>query len=214
MRRKSIRIVLLIAIFASLGGLAYKVAENIWLMKGREIQKNPLKLLDYVPEAALQIKEFRRAKVEGGRKVWELFGEEARYLKDEKEAVIKKPRIVFYDKKGGTIKATGNEGRLFFTDKGTHPEMEKMQLKGGIQVNYRGFVLHTDELLYLKSKNQVVSPGKVTLEGDGLELEGTGMEIALDDERIRLLKKVRTKLQPERLRNMKVRADGKREGKP
>ena len=70
MRRKGIRLILLIAIFASLGGVAYKVAENFWLMKAREIKKNPSKLLDYVPEAALQIKDFRRAKIEGGRKVW------------------------------------------------------------------------------------------------------------------------------------------------
>lgn len=206
MRRKRIRAILLIMIFVSLGGVAYKVAEHIWLMKAREIKKNPLKLLDYVPDAALQVKDFRRTKVEGGRKVWEVAGEEARYLKAEKEAVIKKPRIVFYNKNGETIEATGNEAHLFFTDQ----EMEKMQLRGGIQVNYQGFVLHMDEIHYLKSTNQVVAPGKVTLKGDGLELEGVGMEIALQDEKIRLLQKVKTRLQPEQLGNKRVRSNGKK----
>lgn len=207
MTRKTVRLVLLIAIFASLGGVAYKVTQHLWLMKAREIQRNPLQLLDYAPEAALRIKDFRRTKVEGGRKVWEVFGEEARYLKAEKEAVIEKPRIIFYDKKGETIEATGNEGHLSFTDQ--EQEMERVQLQGGVQVSYQGYVLRTDEALYLKSKDQVVLPGKVTAKGDGLELEGVGMEIALQDGKIRLLQRVRTKFQPELLGNRRRRTNEK-----
>jgi len=200
-RGKGIRIVLLIAIFASIGGVAYKVAESIWVARAREVRQNPLKILDYVPQAALKVKEFHRTKVEGGRKVWEVAGEEALYLKTEKEAVIKKPRVVFYDKNGETIEATGNEAHLFFADQ----EMEKMQLKGGIQISYQGFLLSLDEMFYFKNESQVSSPGRVALKGEGLELEGVGMEIALQDEKIRLLRQVRTKLQLEQLGNRKKR---------
>ena len=207
MTRKGIRVVLLIAIFASLGGVAYKAAENIWLVKVAEIKKNPLKLLDYVPEAALEVKDFRRTKVHGGRKVWEVAGEEARYLKAEKEAVIQKPRIIFYQKDGAAVEVTGNDAHLFFNDQ----EMEKAELQGGIEVNYQGFVFHTDEILYLKSRNHVLSPGKVSLKGEGVELEGVGMEIDLEQEKIRLLNKGRTKLEPERLK--RVKSHGKKEGR-
>lgn len=211
MRRKGIGVILLIAIFASLGGVAYKVAEHFWLMKAREIKKNPSKLLDYVPEAALQIKDFRRTKIEKGQKVWELFGEEARYLKTEKEVVIKKPRMIFYQKDSNTIEAIGNDGHLWLTEQ--KGEMEKAQFQGGVQVNYRGFVLNTEKILYLKSKNQMVLPGKVNVKGDGMELEGVGMEINLDDEKMRLLQKVRTKLVPERLESKRARADGEKKSK-
>ncbi len=211
MRRKGIGVILLIAIFASLGGVAYKVAEHFWLMKAREIKKNPSKLLDYVPEAALQIKDFRRTKIEKGQKIWELFGEEARYLKTEKEVVIKKPRMIFYQKDSNTIEAIGSDGHLWLTEQGG--EMEKAQFQGGVQVNYRGFVLNTEEILYLKSKNQMVLPGKVNVKGDGMELEGVGMEINLDDEKMRLLQKVRTKLVPERLESKRARADGEKKSK-
>ena len=211
MRRKTLGAILLIAIFASLGGVAYKVAEHVWLMKAREIKKNPSKLLDYVPEAALQIKDFRRAKIEGGQKVWELSGEEARYLKTEKEVVIKKPRMIFYQKDSNTIEAIGNDGHLWLTEQ--KGEMEKAQFQGGVQVNYRGFVLNTEEILYLKSKNQMVLPGKVNVKGDGMELEGIGMEINLDDEKMRLLQKVRTKVVPERLESKRARADGEKKSK-
>lgn len=206
MRHKGIGIILLIAIFASLGGVAYKVAEHFWLMKAREIKKNPSKLLDYVPEAALQIRDFRRTKIERGQKVWELSGEEARYLKADKEVTIKKPRMTFYQKDNNAIEAIGNDGHLWLS--GQEGEMEKAQFQGGVQVNYRGFVLKTEEILYLKSKNQVLLPGKVTVKGDSLELEGIGMEINLDDEKMRMLNKVRTKLEPERMESKRVRADG------
>ncbi|MEK7334001.1 MAG: LPS export ABC transporter periplasmic protein LptC [Candidatus Binatota bacterium] len=211
MRHKGIGIILLIAIFASLGGVAYKVAEHFWLMKAREIKKNPSKLLDYVPEAALQIKDFRRSKIEGGQKVWELSGEEARYLKADKEVTIKKPRMTFYQKDNNAIEAIGNDGHLWLS--GQKGEMEKAQFQGGVQVNYRGFVLKTEEILYLKSKNQVLLPGKVTVKGDSLELEGIGMEINLDDEKMRMLNKVRTKLEPERMGSKRARADGQKKNK-
>ncbi|OGQ67020.1 MAG: LPS export ABC transporter periplasmic protein LptC [Deltaproteobacteria bacterium RIFCSPLOWO2_12_55_13] len=211
MRHKGIGIILLIAIFASLGGVAYKVAEHFWLMKAREIKKNPTKLLDYVPEAALQIKDFRRSKIEGGQKVWELSGEEASYLKADKEVTIKKPRMTFYQKDNNAIEAIGNDGHLWLSGQGG--EMEKAQFQGGVQVNYRGFVLKTEEILYLKSKNQVLLPGKVTVKGDSLELEGIGMEINLDDEKMRMLSKVRTRLEPERMVTKRARADGQKKNK-
>ena len=200
--RKRKRLMLLAVIFIALGVVGYKVGESIWAMKAREIRQNPLKALDYVPEAALKIRDFRRSKIEDGRKIWELFGEEARYLKEQKEAVIAKPRFYFYDKKGETIEATGDKGRLFFTDK----ELDKMHFQGGIRVLYQGYVLRSEEALYLPSEDQILMPGKVTITGDGMELEGMRMEVALGSQKMRLLSNVKTKLEPAKL--------GKRKGKP
>ncbi|MBI4523103.1 MAG: LPS export ABC transporter periplasmic protein LptC [Deltaproteobacteria bacterium] len=185
---------ILAAILASLGGVSYKVAEHFWAMKAREFKKNPLKLLDYAPEATLQIKDFRRAKIDGGRKIWEIAGEEARYLREQKEAVIKKPRFTYYRKDGEAIEATGDEGHIHFTDQ----ELERIRLQGGIEVSYQGFILRTDEIVYFKEKNQVLMPGKVSMKGSGLEFDGIGMEIALQEEKIRLLNKVKTKIEPQK----------------
>lgn len=206
MKRKGVRTLLLLLIGATLGGVGYKVAHTVWTMRLDEMRKEPLKFLDRLPDVALQLKDFHRAKIEGGRKVWELWGEEARYLKGEKQAVIKKPRLIFYDKNGRTLEAIGDVGRLFFTDE----ELEEMSMKGAVQVNYQGYVLRTEEAFYFKRKNQVVAPGKVTLKAEGLELEGVGMEIGLEEEKVRLLKEVKTKVHPNQLENPGLRADGKK----
>jgi LPS export ABC transporter protein LptC len=204
MRKLSIRIPLLAVVFISLGVVVYKVAQNLSLQKIAEIKQNPIKVLDYIPESALRLKEFRRSKIEGGRKVWELTGKEAIYLKAEKEAMIKKPWLVFFHENGESMELSGDEGHLFFNDGG----MEKMELRGTVEVNFQGYNLQTDELHYLQGDDRVVSPGKVTVKGQGFELEGVGMELAIQDEKIRLLDRVRTKIQPDQLKNKRIKSAG------
>jgi LPS export ABC transporter protein LptC len=197
--RKWRRLTLLAAIFISLGGVVYKVAENIWIMKVEEIKKNPLKALDYLPESALHMKDFRRAKIEDGRKVWEILGDEANYYKDQKHVVIKKPRFYYYDKKGETAETTGDVATLLINEK----ELEQMHLQGNIEVNYQGYTLKSEEAIYHPNKQQIVLPKRATVVGEGLELEGSSMQVELEDKKVRLLQNVKTKLDPQKLAKKK-----------
>jgi LPS export ABC transporter protein LptC len=200
--RKRNRFILLLIILISLGGVGYKVAHTISDMK-RELKKNPLKALDYLPESALHMRDFRRAKIEDGRKVWELFGDEASYAKENKEAVIKKPRFVYYDKKGETAETTGDVAHIFLNEK----ELEKMDLQGGIQVAYQGYVLNSEEAIYLPAKQEIVFPTKTTMVGEGLAVEGSRMEVGLEDKKIRLLQNVKTKIEPDKLAKKRKETD-------
>lgn len=193
--RKRNRLILLTVIFLSLGAVAYKVAESLWIMKAQEIRKNPLKALESVPESALQIKDFRRAKIEDGRKVWELFGDEANYFKEQKEAVIKKPRFYYYTKKGEVAETTGDTARIFFNDR----ELEKMQLRGAVQVTYQGYRLKSEEATYLANGERIVLPTRVTVAGNGVQLEGSRMEIELEVKKVRLVQNVKTKIEPDKM---------------
>src|SRR3989337_4362348 len=121
------RLVLLVAIFAALGAVGYKVTSTIWANKLRDIRENPIQLLDQLPESALSIKDFRRAKVENGRTVWELLGEQASYDKDQRQAVIQKPRFLYYDKKGEVAEASAEIAHVYLNDK----KLKKMQLPVG-----------------------------------------------------------------------------------
>jgi LPS export ABC transporter protein LptC len=201
--RKSRRLILLLAIFLALGGVAYKVGESIWIMKVKEIKKNPLKALDYLPEAALHMRDFHRAKVENGRKVWEILGDEANYYKDQKQAVIKNPRFYYYDKKGEAAETTGAVAKIFLNEK----ELEQLRLQGNIEVNYQGYKLKSEEAIYYPDKQQIVLPGKATVVSDGLAVEGSSMEVELEDKKVRLLQNVKTRLDPDKLGKRKKRAE-------
>ncbi len=185
----------MLAIVLSLGGVGYKVAETVIANKMRAIRRNPLELLDYLPESALHIKDFHRAKIEDGRKVWEIFGDEANYYKEQKEAVVKKPRFYFYDKKDETAEITGEVARIYLNEK----ELDKMEIQGGIQVKFQGYVLKSEEAIYLAAKDQIVLPSRAVLISEGIELEGSSMEVELQDKKVRLLRNVKTKLEPEKL---------------
>ena len=194
MRRRN-RLILLLVIFLSLGGVAYKVGESLWIMKAEEIRKDPLKALEYLPESALQMKDFHRAKLENGKKMWELFGDEANYFKEQKQAIIKKPRFYYYNKQGEIIETTGATARLFFNEK----ELEKMQLEGGIQVTYQGYVLKSDEATYFADAGRIILPKRATVTGNGMEVEGSRMEVELEVKKVRLLQNVKTKIEPDKV---------------
>jgi len=199
--RKTRRSILLFVIFLSLGGVGYKVFDMVRTMQG-EIKKNPRKLLDYLPESALHMKDFHRAKVENGRKVWELFGDEANYYKEQKEAVIKNPRFYFYDTKGEVAETIGNEAHIYLNDK----EMQRMELRGGVQLTFQGYVLKSEEANYEPAKDLVVLPNRTTVVGEGIQLEGARMEVEIEEKRMRLLQNVKTKLEPEKLAQKKPKA--------
>jgi LPS export ABC transporter protein LptC len=201
--RKRNRLILLLVIFIALGGVVYKVAESILIMKAQEIRKNPLKALEYLPDSALNIRDFHRAKIEKGRKVWELYGDEANYFKEQKEAVIKKPRFYYYNKKGEIAETTGDTARLFFNER----ELEKMQLEGGIQVTYQGYLLKSEKAIYLAAEEKVVLPTRATVAGSGVELEGSRMEIELEGKKLRLVQNVKTKLEPDKLAKKRKKTD-------
>ena len=196
--RKARRTILLLAILLSLGGVGYKATEFVQRVQ-KEIKKNPIKALDYLPESALHMKEFHRAKIENGRKIWELFGDEASYFKEQKEAIIKKPRFYYYDKKGEVVETTGDEAHLYINEK----ELERMELRGDIQVSFQGYLLKSEEANYLPAKDQVILPNRTTVVGEGIELEGSSMEIELEDRKVRLVHRVKTKIEPEKLAKKK-----------
>lgn len=199
--RKVRRSFLLLAILVSLGGVTYKVAEIIGRMQ-EQITANPLTALDYLPESTLRIKDFHRSKIEDGRKVWELFGEEARYYKEQKEAVIKKPKFFYYDKEGEVAESQGDEARMYLNDK----ELERMELRGDIEVSFQGYVLRSEEANYLPAKDQIVLPSHTTVVGEGIAVEGSRMEIELEAKKIRLIQAVKTKIEPEKLSKKKTMA--------
>jgi LPS export ABC transporter protein LptC len=197
--RRTRRYILLAAILITLGGVTYKVTEIVGRMK-KEIKANPLPALDYLPESALQIKDFHRSKIEDGRKVWELFGDEASYYKDKKEAVIKKPRFYYYDKKGEVAETKGDQALVYLNEK----ELERMELRGGIQVSFQGYVLKSEEANYTPAKDQIVLPSRTTVVGEGISVEGARMEVELEGKKIRMIQAVRTKIEPDKLGKKKA----------
>ena len=196
--RKTRRAILLAVILLSLAGVAYKVAEVVQKMQKPDV-KNPVAILDALPESTLHIKDFHRAKIENGRKVWELFGDEANYLKDKREAVIKKPRFLYYDKKDEAAETSAEVAHVFLNEK----ELERLELKGDVRVAMKGYVLTSETANYLPAKEQIWLPSRTQVIGEGISIEGASMEVELEGKKIRMMREVKTKIEPEKLAKKK-----------
>lgn len=196
--RRTRRILLLGVILLSLGGVAYKVADVVRQMKKVDI-KSPVAMLDSLPDAVLHIKDFHRAKIENGRKVWELFGDEAHYLKDKREALIKRPRFLYYDKKDQAAETSAETAYVYLNEK----ELERLELKGGVRVAMQGYVLTSESANYLPAKEQIFLPSRTQVVGEGISIEGASMEVELEVKKIRMVHDVKTKIEPEKLANKK-----------
>jgi LPS export ABC transporter protein LptC len=196
--RKTRRALLLTLIFLSLGALAYKVADVVRQMK-KVASKSPVAVLDALPDSVLNIKDFHRAKIENGRKVWELFGDEANYLKDKKEAVITRPRFLYYDKNDEAAETTAEMAHVFLNEK----ELERLELTGGVRVTMKGYVLTSESANYLPAKEEISLPTRTHVVGEGIAIEGASMEVELEGKKIRMVHDVKTKIEPDKLANKK-----------
>ena len=192
--RKTRRALLLAVILLSLGGVAYKISDVMRLMR-KEAVKNPVAVLDVMPDALLHIKDFHRAKIENGRKVWELFGDEAHYLKDKGEAMIKKPRFLYYDKKDQPVETSAENAHVYLNDK----ELERLELKGAVRVTMKSYLLTSELAYYLPAKEQIILPNRTQVVGDGIAIEGASMEVEVEGKKIRMVRDVKTKIEPEKL---------------
>ncbi len=199
--RKTRRALLLAVILLSLGGVAYKIVDVMRQMT-RVAVKNPVAVLDALPEATLHIKDFHRAKIENGRKVWELFGDDAHYLKEKGEAMIKNPRFLYYDKKDEAVETVAKTAHVFLNDK----ELERLELKGEVRVTMKGYVLTSESANYLPAKEQIFLPSRTQVVGEGIAIEGASMEVEVEEKKIRMVRDVKTKIEPEKLGNKKSKA--------
>jgi len=199
--RKTKRALLLTVILFSLGAVAYKVADVVRQLN-KVVKKGPVAVLNSLPDAALQIKDFHRAKIENGRKVWELFGDEANYLKDKREALIKRPRFLYYDKKDEAAETSAETAHIFLNEK----ELERLELKGGVRVSMKGYVLTSESADYLPAKEQIFLPTRTQVVGEGISIEGASMEVELEGKKIRMVRDVKTKIEPEKLANKKSKS--------
>ena len=74
-----------------------------------------------------------------------------------------------------------------------------MQLEGEVQVTYQGYVLKSEEATYFADTGRIVLPKRATVAGNGLEVEGSRMEVELEVKKVRLLQNVKTKIEPDKV---------------
>ena len=189
MLRRRVRRALGIVLVVAIGAVGVQLARSQWAQHLRSLRTREL---DFLPQVAQRIQNFRRVKMDGDRKVWEVAAREAQYFEDDHQIVVDGPEVSFFVKDdGGVVAVKGKQGKILMDGR----EMDRVDLDGGIELKFRDYVVTTDKAFYQRSDDTVVSPGAVQVSGEGLSLTGDHMTVEMQSQKVRFEGRVRTVLE-------------------
>lgn len=189
MSRRQVRVLLGVLLVVAIGGVGVQLVRSQWAQHLRSLRTREL---DFLPQVAQRIQNFRRVKMEGDRKVWEVAAREAQYYEEDRQVVVDAPEVSFFVKDDqGVVSVKGKQGKILLEGR----EMDRVDLDGDIELRFRDYLVRTDRAFYQRADDTVVSPGAVVVTGDGLTLSGERMTVEMGSQRVRFEGKVRTKLE-------------------
>jgi LPS export ABC transporter protein LptC len=169
-----------LALVLILGGLAVQLGRSQWQQHLRSLRSAQL---DFLPEAAQRIQNFRRVKMEGGRKAWEVAAREAQYFEDDQQVKVEGPEVsLFLKGDQGVVSVRGNQGKLFLNGR----DMDRAELEGAIEVRFKDYLVKTDRAVYERASDTVVAPTAVSITGNGLAVTGKRMTVEMEGQRLHL----------------------------
>ena len=186
MSRHQIRFMLGITVLGLILGLGYLSSQ---------VGKDPAtaRLIDELPppqETLVQrMTEFRRVKMQDGKKVWEIVARQARYFADSNAVVIDTPEVSLYFSDGAAVALRCREGTLHLDGES---ELLHIELRGNLEMQMGSISLKTDQATYDRQKNTISSDGVIHIVGQGFTLEGTGYTVAVNTKRLTLNTEVYT----------------------
>ena len=133
--------------------------------------------------------EFRRVKMQDGKKVWEIVARQAHYFADTNAVVIDTPEISLYFSDGEAVALRCQEGTVHLNGES---DLLHIDLRGNLEIQMGAISLKTDQATYDHQKNTISSDGVMHIVGQGFTLEGKGYTVAVDTKQLTLKAEVYT----------------------
>jgi LPS export ABC transporter protein LptC len=187
--RKRLRLSVLALMVLLLGSVGYLVGRSLWQQRKQDLVR---KGIEFVPGVSQHIQDFRRVKMQDGRKVWEVAAQDAQYFEENQTVVVRDVMLQWFLKDGRSVGLKGKEGRIILEDH----EVARIELQGEIAVSLADYVVRAERATYDHSRDVISAPGPIEISGRALELRGDGMEVDVDAQRLTLLRNVSMRLQP------------------
>lgn len=185
------RLVVLVVILVPIGLIGYQLHQNLQAQRESEVDPDDA-LVDMLPQAFQMIQNFHRVEVRDGEKVWEVEAEEAQYLKESDEIVVREPRASFFLEDGGKVTISGGQGIVHLVGR----ELKRIRVRDNVEIHVRDFVIRVDGASYDRARDRIVTRGPVHIVGDTLELRGRGMKVDVETSSFTVEESVRVTLRP------------------
>jgi LPS export ABC transporter protein LptC len=139
-------------------------------------------------QADLKLDRVHYTETRDGVKEWELEAISAQYFKEESTILFDKVKATFFGKEGQAYTLVGEKGKF-------NPQTKAMELFDGIQLESSdGYQMRTRSLKYEAGKRELRTADAVEIDGPQLRVEGTGLIVDLDGQRLQVLRQVTTTL--------------------
>ena len=193
MNRNQARFVIGIVLIVILGGLGYRLGASLWQQQQSD-QKLQALAKDLTAEDGDQrMQDFRRVKMQDGKKVWEIAATQARFFEDRREVIVESPNVSLYVDNGDVIALRCREGRIQLGAESQ--DVVRMELRGDLEMQIGEYFLKTQQAIYDSAQNTISAPDAVQISGRGLTIEGRGYHVAIGEKRMTLQAEVHTRVQ-------------------
>lgn len=138
--------------------------------------------------ADLKLDRVHYTETREGRKEWELEAASAIYCKEGDTVMLEKIRATFYGRNQESYHLIGERGRF-------HTKSKLIEVYDGVKIDSsNGYHMRTRSLKYQADQKELHTSDPVELEGPAVRVEGVGMVVELNRERVRILRGVSTTL--------------------
>lgn len=189
MSRNQIRFLLgltILTLIATLGYLGSQVGK----------QSDTARLIDELAaessgeDTVQRMTEFRRVKMQDGKKVWEIVARQARYFPDKNKIIIETPQVSLYLDDGEAVALRCQEGIIHLD--GNSQDLRRIELRGDVKMTMGDIAFTTEEAIYDRHKNTISSSGLIHIVGRGFTVEGRGYTVTIDTKQLLLQAEVQT----------------------
>jgi LPS export ABC transporter protein LptC len=134
------------------------------------------------------LQEINFVQVKDGVKVWELKAEAVEYQQTNNLVSFKKVALTYFPKGDKPINLVGKMGKL-------DTQTKNILMEGEVVISTPdGYELKVPSLYYKDSLREVSSAGTVNLKGPSISLEGQGMTMNLESQKVWVNRKVKMTL--------------------
>jgi len=163
------------------------VAFMLFRTLGPSQEKEPA-LKKPTDSADLTFGQVHYTETRGGEKEWELEAASALYFKEENTVLFHKVKATFFGKNGETYVLLGERAKFNTLTK-------TVEVFEGVKVDSSdGYHLRTRTIRYLAGPRELSTPDPVEMDGPQLRIEGVGLVVELEKQRMKVLRQVTTTL--------------------
>lgn len=138
--------------------------------------------------ADLKLDRVHYTETREGVKEWELEAASAVYFKEKNTIVLDKVRVVFYGKEQESYVLVGEKGKF-------NTETKVIEVYEGVKIDSSdGYHLRTGSLKYQSEQRELTTGDPVEMRGPDLQVNGVGMILELNGQRVKILGGVTTTL--------------------